>query len=122
MPMYPYRCSCKHEFDVLSKPSEIDIIKINCPSCDKILPSKFRQISKRGSFYGAAVEDSEFCMAMGCIVRNNKHRLEIAKSRGFEEIGNEKPETVHKYFDENRKAVQKKRSEDMRHDVQSALM
>jgi hypothetical protein len=48
---------------------------------------------------GTKVENAEYNPGLGCIVRNSAHRKEIAKQKGLEEIGNEKPETLHKHFD-----------------------
>ena len=122
MPMYPYRCpDCSHEFEVLAKISEIDHAMINCEKCDTLLESKHRQIAKRQFFYGTEVEDYEFCPALGQVVKNKKHRQQIAKDRGMVEIGNESPETVHSHFESERKAQQDKRDADMTHEVMSAL-
>ncbi len=121
MPMYPYKCSCSHEFDVLGKPSTIDSIAVECPKCNNKLNAKHRLISTRGYFTGAKVEDAAFCPAMGCVVRNSKHRREIAKRRGLEEIGNEKPETIARHFDEKQAEIEKKQEAQRYDDVMGAL-
>ena len=122
MPIYPYECpDCGHEFEVIAKISEIDDVMINCSECDTLLSSKNRQIAKRQFFYGAEVEDAELCPALGCVVKNKKHRRQIAKERGMIEIGNESPDTVHQHFESERQSKQDKRDAELTHEVMSAL-
>lgn len=51
---------------------------------------------------GTKVENAEYNPGLGCIVRNKSHRKELCKIKGVEEIGNEKPDSLHKYFDQTR--------------------
>lgn len=122
MPTYPYSCNCGCDFDVTARMSEIDKTEVKCPSCDIMLSSKNRNISKSGSFYAASVEDAEFCNALGCVVKNKKHRKQIAKQRGLVEIGNESTETIRKHFDDERKEDSARRKKEMEHDVMSAFL
>jgi len=119
--MYPYKCDCSHEFEVVAKISEIDHAEINCEKCDTLLSSKHRQIAKRQFFYGEKVEDAEYCSALGCVVKNKKHRQQIAKERGLVEVGNEHPDTIHKHFDTERKELQSTQDAELTHEVMSAL-
>lgn len=48
------------------------------------------------------VENPEYNPGLGCVVKNKKDLKEICKAKGLEPIGNEKPETVHKYYDTKR--------------------
>jgi putative FmdB family regulatory protein len=95
MPTYPYQCSndlCGHTFDVVKSLSEID----QPEHCDKCQATAERFIGNT-SFYGASDWDkAEFNPGLGCVTRNGKHRREIAKSRGLEELGNDysKPERM----------------------------
>lgn len=92
---YPYRCNtCKNEFDVIKSVKEIDNEEI-CDKCGS-LATRFIAVTH---FYGAKVEDAEYNPAFGCIVKDSKHRKELAKKFGVEEIGTESVEKVHKHFE-----------------------
>lgn len=106
--IYPYRCiQCSNEFDVVKSVKEIDNPE-HCPKCGQ-LGERF--IASGIQFYGAKVEDAEYNPALGCIVKNSKHRRQLAKERGLEEIGNESVERVHRHF-ENRKEQELERAWD----------
>lgn len=93
--IYPYRCpSCSNTFDVVKSVKEIDNPE-TCPKCNQ--PAE-RYIA-RTHFYGAKVEDAEYNPAFGCITKSARHRKQLAKDRGMEEIGNESPERMHKHFE-----------------------
>lgn len=97
---YPYRCTskeCQFEFDVIKSIREID----NTEHCDKCGSEAARFIS-RTHFYGASVEDAEYSPAFGCIVKSRKHRQELARRHGVEEIGNEDPNKIHDHFEKQR--------------------
>lgn len=51
---------------------------------------------------GTKVTHAEFNPGLGCVVRNAAHKRELMKIKGVEEIGNEPPEKIHKYYDERR--------------------
>lgn len=71
-----------------------------CPSCHESAVRQF--VPRRTYLNGTSVENYEYNPGLGCIVKNSKHRKEIAKSRGLEEIGNEPLEKIHKKFDSDR--------------------
>ena len=97
---YPYKCDCGHEFDVYKKMADIDRIE-KCEKCEADLPKKNRMIVG-GMFYGAKVEDAEYCPAMGQVVKNSKHRAKLAKERGLIEVGSEDPNKIHDSFEKER--------------------
>lgn len=88
MPTYPYQCTsndCGKEFDVVKTVSEID----NPEYCDKC-GSKGERFIGRTHFYGASDWDkAEFNPGLGCVTRNSKHRAEVAKRLGLQEVGND---------------------------------
>lgn len=101
--IYPYRCkACTQEFDVVKSIAEIDNAE-KCLRCGS--PDVERFISPSIHFNGAKVEDAEYNPALGKVVKSAKHRKELAKQMGLEEIGNESVETVHKHY-ESQKAKQ----------------
>lgn len=82
--IYEYKCpSCNNRFEVVKRVKEFDKPEL----CKCGFEAK-RQIARRQFFYGAKVEDAEYCPAVGQVVKNNKHRRQIAKQRGWEEVGN----------------------------------
>lgn len=94
--IYPYRClMCSKEFDVIKSVQEIDAPE-HCPKCGH--PGQ-RYIARGIQFYGAKVEDAEYNPALGCITKSAKHRRQLAKDRGLEEIGTEQVENIHKHFE-----------------------
>jgi putative FmdB family regulatory protein len=122
MPIYPYRCSkCEHGFEIWAKFSEIDSLEPACPECYNKCTPKERLISPKIHLNNTKVEDAEFCEAFGCVVKNKAHRKKIAKERGLVEVGNEKPETIHKHFEVERKERDKKQEAERYDDVMSAL-
>ena len=87
--IYPYECkNCGHRFEVTKRIAEAD----NPEHCGKCSSLAKRYIAKRQSFYGAKVEDAEYCPATGQVVRNQKHRRQIARDMGLEEVGNDSGE------------------------------
>ncbi len=108
MPTYAYLCqACSADFDVVCPISEIDN-RVECPRCAVANGKAQRQLT-RTSFYGAKVEDASYDPGLGMVVKSDKHRRDEAKARGLIEIGNEKPEVVHKYFDDKRAEIRKDR-------------
>jgi hypothetical protein len=71
-----------------------------CPHCKNI--SFTRKFSAKIQFVGASVEDAEYNPALGQVVKNSRHRKEIAKQKGLIEVGNEKTESLHKQADKQR--------------------
>lgn len=56
-------------------------------------------VPRRVELCKTAVQHAEYNPGLGCVVKNAQHRAEIARSKGLEEIGSEKIETVHKTHD-----------------------
>ena len=102
MPNYPYACpssSCCHTWEVVKKVADLDRAE-ECPQCGEM----GRRFIARTHFYGASDWDkAEYNPGLGCVVKNSKHRAQIAKERGLVEIGNDykHPDTYH---DNNDKA------------------
>ena len=120
MPIYPYECTCGTEFDVTARMSELDFLIVNCPECAKILDKSFRNVAIV-NFANEKVEDTTFCPALGCLVKGNKDRERIAKSRGLEPLGNEPIDKVNSFFKEKQDQIEKKNDAELRHEVMSAL-
>jgi len=96
--IYPYECNkCGNTFDVYKRISEIDNIE-TCPSCESECDSSCRRIAA-GFFNGEKQEDAYYNPALGQVVKSTKHARQIAKQKGFIEIGTETPDTIHKYCD-----------------------
>jgi len=97
--VYEYACpACHRHWDVIKRVSEMDAEE-TCV-CKAIGVRQF--IPQKIHLSGTKVEEAEFNPGLGCIVKNKNHRKELAKQKGLEEIGNEKPETIHKHFDQRR--------------------
>lgn len=110
MPIYAYDClKCDTEFELVRPMSEYKAPG-KCPDCGNIGE---KIVTKPYGFIGAQVENAEYNPAFGCIVKNKKHRNELAKRKNFIEIGNEKVETVHKTFDKAREVKRKKFWDDL---------
>lgn len=105
-PVYPYECeTCSKHWDVVKSVASIDRPE-QCEGCGK---PGVRRIAKT-NFTGASDWNTQtFHPALGCEVKNNRHARQIAKERGLIEVGNEKVETVHKYFDRQRKETAENR-------------
>lgn len=111
MMKYPYRCmACNHQFDVIKSVKDID----NVEACEKCGAASQRYIGQT-HFYGANDWDkAEFNPAFGCIVKNRVHKRELLRQfagegRPMEEIGNEKVQTVHSHFEQQREETRKQR-------------
>lgn len=76
-----------------------DLDRVETCSCGKIAK---RVIADRGWFYGEKVEDAEYCPVVGQVVRSSAHRRQIARDRGWEEVGNDCPDRWHREIDEER--------------------
>lgn len=71
-----------------------------CSRCNEVAIREF--VPSHIHFIGTSVQNTEWNPGLGCLVKNKKHREEIAKRKGVVEIGNETTETIHKYFDKSR--------------------
>jgi putative FmdB family regulatory protein len=83
---YVYQCTkCDSRFDVIKSVADFDRNEF-CESCGAPAERKF---TPRVHIHGAAVEHAEYNPGLGCVVKNKKHRAEIAKQRGLVEVGND---------------------------------
>lgn len=107
MPTYDYFCeTCSLEFDVIKSIKEHKTPDFEkCTACGKSCPQVF---SCNIHFVGEKIKDAYKCPALGEVIKSDKHRNEVAKRRGVIEIGNEKPDKIHKYFDNQREDKRKK--------------
>lgn len=109
MPTYDFSCAkCDEDFDIVQS-IKMYSGKAPCPTCGNT--SSTRIIRPGVHFIGASVESAEYNPGLGQIVKNSKHRAEIAKRKGLVEIGNENTEKIHKHFD-NQRAEKVKKSWD----------
>ena len=92
--IYPYRCVCGKEFEVIKSSKNIDDIEI-CPECGHNCTKAERYIS-RTHFYGADDWNSlEYNPAFGKALTKRQAKQE-AKRRGMIEVGNESLNDYHK--------------------------
>lgn len=112
MPTYVYRCrECQADWDVVKPMSQIDRLE-DCPACGKCNGSNSRQL-QASYFTGASDWNTQtWNPGLGCYTKSDKHARDIAKGRGLIEVGNEKPETLHKMAEETRKATREQRWKD----------
>ena len=97
--IYQYCCTkCQHVFDVTKMVKDLNVNEF-CIKCES--PAE-RQFTPHIHIMGARVEHAEYNPAFGQVVKGKAHRAELAKRKGMIEIGNEKPETIHKHFDDGR--------------------
>jgi hypothetical protein len=82
-----------------------------CPTCENV--STKLVFSHQIYFVGASVESAEYNPAFGQVVKNSRHRKDLAKEKGMIEIGNEKPESLHKKFEKDRAEKLKKSWDDI---------
>lgn len=98
-PTYEYRCPRGHEWDVVKRIADIDEVE-RCASCDFMGE---RQVTLPSGTIGASDWNSQtFNPALGCFTKSDRHARQIAKAKGYEEVGNEKPEVIHKHFDDQK--------------------
>jgi predicted nucleic acid-binding Zn ribbon protein len=88
--MYDYRCEKCENDEVVIKPASDYNKSEFCQFCQlemiKVF-SKTQIICDKSSY--------EYCHSLGQIVKNNRHRRELAKERGMVEVGTETPEKIH---------------------------
>ena len=94
---YEYLCEstdCERYFEVVKTVAEMPNPEV-CPDCGSPAKKLFSvpMISPSASDWGK----EEYNPGLGMVIKNARHRKEMAKRKGVEEIGNEKPETVHKH-------------------------
>lgn len=111
MPTYKMHCQkCDDNFEHVESIKTFEG-QAQCPACKTI--SNEQVYTGAVHFLGASVESAEYNPALGQIVKNSKHRKELAKQKGLIEIGTEKPETIHKHFDKARADKLKKSWDDI---------
>lgn len=97
--IFPFHCTKCESYKEVVRPSIEHRAPENCEKCN--IP--MTRVWTGFHFSGSKNEFAEFCPAFGKILKNKYERKEEARKTGAIEIGNEKPETVHKYFDQQRK-------------------
>ncbi len=91
-PSYDFTCEkCDQPFTVIRSIKE-PTVNEPCPDCGNI----GQRVWGLPLVIGAAVESAEYNPAFGRVVKNSKERKELAKQRGWVEVGSEKPDTIHK--------------------------
>lgn len=105
MPIYDYMCDeCGLGFEVVES-IKVYTGKATCTACGK---DARRVFTCNVHFTGTKIEDAEFNPGLGKITKSKRHRDELAKRMDVVEVGNEKPETIHKHFDQDRETKRKK--------------
>ncbi len=88
-----------------------------CPTCAEngIKSKSVRQIElpNLDKTAAAAWNGQGFNPALGCYTRNDQHAKRIAKSRGYEEVGNENPDKMYDHFEKQRAETAQKRYENV---------
>lgn len=106
---YEYRCTkCMSHFDVIKSVKDIDVNEF-CPTCES--PSERLFIPQRVFFSGTRVEHAEYNPGLGAVVKNKRHREDLAKRKGLVEVGSDfkSAESMNQYFDSSREEKIKKR-------------
>lgn len=95
---YPYRCNkCEHRWDVFKSVKDIDNPE-PCSNCGTLGERYLTPCY----FHGEKVFNAYYNHGLGTVVQSKSEYNEIVKRRGLIEIGNEKPETINKYYDTRR--------------------
>jgi len=106
--VYPYSCEkCDIEFDVVKHHSKSSK-KEKCPQCK----STATRIWPMPLFIGTAVQNAEFNPGLGVVTKSKRHREELCKRMDLVEVGNEKPKTFRKHFEQERETKRRKAYED----------
>lgn len=102
MPIYAYRCpNCEHRFEVYKSVRYINNIE-HCEKCSTIS----NRVMSLTNFSGADDWNTQhFSPALGKWVKSNSELRREAKRRGLEEVGNEKPETLHKIAEKRNQEI-----------------
>lgn len=81
-----------------------------CPVCEIVL----ERVWTPTHIIGASVESAEYNPGLGEVVKNKKHRAELAKRKGLVEIGNDysSPDKIHDKFEKERAEKAEKRLRD----------
>lgn len=108
MPTYIYSCNDGHLFEVVKRVADID-----APETCQCGKPGHRQIT--AAALGAGVADwdkTAYCPVMGQVVKSDKHRRQLARQRGWEEVGNESVAKVQKENDRIREREAEKSYDD----------
>jgi putative FmdB family regulatory protein len=101
MAIYLYRCaSCDYKFSISRHIPNCDD-PLDCPSCKNPLKPSNRVITPK-VFFGEKPQEPFFSVALGKWVKGTKELRQIAKEKGWEEVGNEDPEKLLKESDKFR--------------------
>ena len=99
--IYPYICSvCGNEFEVIKSVKDIDEPEF-CAVCEN---PGIRTISPLVSFRGISDWnfEPEYDPAFGTMIKSPAHRRKLAKAKGWEEVGTEPVDKIHKAADETK--------------------
>lgn len=108
---YEYSCQvCETTWDVIKTVSEMDRMEA-CPDCQESGKRAF--IPSRVYLSGTKVQHPEWNPAFGQVVNNDYHRSELAKEKGYVEIGNDfkSTDSLHSGFEREREERKEARYE-----------
>ncbi len=111
MPTYEWSCeSCGHEWDVVTTIANRD----EPEKCNKCPGQGVRGITTASIDKSSAGDwnNVSYNPGLGCWTKSWKHGREIAKARGLEEIGNERPDKIEKSFEKQRAETREQRWRD----------
>ena len=102
--IYDYDCEkCDKKFEVVKSMSESSNPE-KCPICENYGQRLFNKVT----FLNEKVQSAEFNIGLGKVVKNSKHREELAKRMNLVEVGSEKVESIHKNLENDRAEKMKK--------------
>ena len=90
--IYDFQCEkCELGFEIVCTVKEYTG-KYKCQSCGNLATRIYT------TFYhhGGKLENAEYNVGLGKVTKSKNHRKELAKRMNLVEIGNEKPDTIHK--------------------------
>lgn len=97
--IYTYECrNCGKGHDLVRSVDERNS-SAPCPACQG---ETFQVISSRVHFIGASRYDHQWNPAFGKVIKSREHSREEMKHRGWEEVGNETPDSMEKTFSAQR--------------------
>lgn len=111
--IYEYSCpKCGHRFDVVKPASQMTDPE-TCGKCGA--PADRQFVPSRVHFTGTGVQHAEYNPAFGRVVRNKRHRDELAKRAGVIEVGNDfkSGENQQKHYDTQRAEKHKRGWEEL---------
>lgn len=102
--IYEYECPCGKKFE-----RWLPVAMFDDPQHCECGQLGRRLITGGSGFMGEKVEDAQFNPGLGCVTRSAKHRKEIAKRKGLEEVGTESPDKIHSKSDRDREEIRQRR-------------